>query len=39
MRRRLISREDWIALLLALLACALIIATTDAAPQWIYQGF
>lgn len=39
MRRSLLSREDWIALLLCLLVCALIIATTDASPQWIYQGF
>ena len=37
MRRHL---TDWlVALVLALLVLALIIATTDTAPQWIYQGF
>ena len=35
----LFSRENVMALLLALLIIALVIATTDAAPQWIYQGF
>ncbi len=33
------SRENLLALLLALLAIALIILTTDTTPQWIYQGF
>lgn len=36
---RLINRENLLALLLCLLAIALIIATTDSSPQWIYQGF
>jgi hypothetical protein len=37
--RRIFSRENLIALLLALLILSLIIVTTDSAPQWIYQGF
>lgn len=36
---RLFNRENLLALLLCLLVIALIIATTDSAPQWIYQGF
>ena len=37
--RRLLSRENFYALLLCLLMLALLLATTDNAPQWIYQGF
>lgn len=37
--RRIFSRENLIALLVCLLVIALIIVTTDSAPQWIYQGF
>ena len=37
MRARL--TEYGVALILALLIIALIIATTDTSPQWIYQGF
>ena len=33
------SRENILALLLCLLAILLIIVASDAAPQWIYQGF
>jgi hypothetical protein len=36
---RLLSRENLLALLLCLLLIALVIMTTDSAPQWIYQGF
>ena len=36
---RLLSRENLLALLLCMLLIALIIMTTDSAPQWIYQGF
>lgn len=32
-------REIVFALALCLLVIVLIIATTDSAPQWIYQGF
>lgn len=37
--RRLLSRENLLALALCLIVLALIIATTDAGPVWIYQGF
>jgi hypothetical protein len=37
--KRLFTRENLIALALCLLAIALLIVTTDSAPQWIYQGF
>ena len=37
--RRLFSRENLLALALCLIAILLIIAATDSAPQWIYQGF
>jgi len=36
---RLFSRENLLALVLCLIVILLIIVTTDAAPQWIYQGF
>jgi hypothetical protein len=39
MLRRLFSRENLMALGLCLVVILLIIATTDTAPQWIYQGF
>jgi len=39
LKRRLLSRENLWALLLALILVALIIATADTAPLWIYQGF
>jgi hypothetical protein len=39
MTRRLFNRETLLALVLCLIVLALIIATTDAGPQWIYQGF
>jgi hypothetical protein len=37
--RRLFSRENLLALGLCLIIILLVIVTTDAAPQWIYQGF
>ena len=37
--RRLASRENLFALLLCLIVVAVLIATADQAPQWIYQGF
>lgn len=37
--RKLLSRENLFALGLCLIVILLIIATTDTAPQWIYQGF
>lgn len=39
MIRRLLSRENVFALALCLIVIAMIIVTTDSAPQWIYQGF
>jgi len=35
----LITFENMLALLLALIVIAVIIMTADTAPQWIYQGF
>jgi hypothetical protein len=37
--RRLLSRENLFALGLCLVIILLVIVTSDAAPQWIYQGF
>lgn len=37
--KRLLSRENLFALGLCLIIILLVIVTTDAAPQWIYQGF
>jgi hypothetical protein len=39
MLRRLFSWENLAALALATILLLLIIATSDSAPQWIYQGF
>ena len=39
MLRRLFSRENVWALLLALILILLIIVTADSSPLWIYQGF
>ncbi len=38
-RSKILTRENLFALALCLIVIALIIATTDAAPQRIYQGF
>lgn len=37
--RRIASRENMLALALALIAIALIVFTADVTPNWIYQGF
>lgn len=37
--RRIFSRENLVALLLALMLIAILILTADSSPQWIYQGF
>lgn len=39
MLKKLTSRENMFALALCLLVILMIIVTTSAAPQWIYQGF
>lgn len=36
---RLFSRENLLAVALCVIVLLVIIATTDSAPQWIYQGF
>jgi hypothetical protein len=36
---RLFSRENVLALLLALIVIALVVFTADTTPNWIYQGF
>jgi hypothetical protein len=36
---KLFSRENLFALGLCLIVICVIVATTDTAPQWIYQGF
>lgn len=33
------NRENWLALVLALILVALVIFTADTSPTWIYQGF
>jgi hypothetical protein len=37
--RRLFSRENLWALLLALAVTLLVILSSDSSPLWIYQGF
>lgn len=37
--RRIVSRENMLALALALIVIALIVFTADVTPNWIYQGF
>jgi hypothetical protein len=39
MIRRLLNRENLAAVLLLFILIAILIATTDQAPLWIYQGF
>ena len=36
---RIFSRDNVLALLLALIASALVVFTADVTPDWIYQGF
>ena len=33
------NRENYLALILALILIALVIFTADTSPTWIYQGF
>jgi hypothetical protein len=37
--RKYISQENIFALIVCLILIALLIMTSDQAPQWIYQGF
>jgi hypothetical protein len=39
MLNRLFSRENTLALALCFILILLVILTSGAAPQWIYQGF
>ena len=36
---RILTRENLLALLLALLLVAILIFASDTTPTWIYQGF
>ena len=36
---RVATRENLLALAVCLILIALVIATADSSPQWIYQGF
>ena len=36
---RIFSRENMLALMLALIVAALMVFTADVSPSWIYQGF
>ncbi|MDP1778999.1 MAG: hypothetical protein Q8K73_01860 [Anaerolineales bacterium] len=37
--KKLLSRENLLALLFCLILIALVIFTADSSPTWIYQGF
>jgi hypothetical protein len=37
--RRILTRENLIALAICLMLIAIIVLTSDSSPQWIYQGF
>ena len=37
--RKLLSQENIYAVLLCLIIIAILIATADLSPLWIYQGF
>jgi hypothetical protein len=39
MKEKFFTKENLWALLLTLIAIAVLIATTDSTPTWIYQGF
>lgn len=39
MLNRVFTRENLFAILFCVLLIALVLITTDTAPQWIYQGF
>jgi hypothetical protein len=37
--KAIFNRENFLALMLALILVALVIFTIDTSPTWIYQGF
>jgi hypothetical protein len=39
MMRRIFNQENLLVLLICLILIAVLIATADQAPLWIYQGF
>ena len=39
MKEKLFTKENLWAVLLTLIVIAVLIATTDSTPTWIYQGF
>ena len=39
MKEKFLTKENLWALLLTLIVVAVLIATTDSTPTWIYQGF
>lgn len=39
MLKRLLSRENLIAVVLCVMLILVWIVTADSSPQWIYQGF
>lgn len=39
MIKRWLTRENLAALVLCLILIAIVIASADQTPQWIYQGF
>jgi len=39
MFKRLLSRENLLALALCLIAIAVIVMTAASSPRWIYQGY
>jgi hypothetical protein len=39
MARKILSKENLIALVICLVVIGLIILTSDNSPIWIYQGF
>jgi hypothetical protein len=38
-RKKIITKENLIALAVCFMVIIIIIFTTDSSPQWIYQGF
>ncbi len=39
LRAHVFTRENLLALVLALILVALVVFTADTSPTWIYQGF
>jgi hypothetical protein len=39
LRKRILTRENVLAVILCVILVLLVIVTAESAPQWIYQGF